>query len=135
MKIVIMGCGRTGAALANLLDKEGHEVTIMDLSAYQFRRLSPDFGGVSFVGNGIDQDALIRAGIEEADGFVAITQGDNRNIMAAQIAKNIFGVQRVLCRLYDPLRAELYSELGLTVFNPTTLGAGILKDALEKVEV
>jgi trk system potassium uptake protein TrkA len=135
MKIVIMGCGRTGAALANLLDKEGHGVTIMDLSAYQFRRLSPDFRGVSFVGNGIDQDALIRAGIKEADGFVAITQGDNRNIMAAQIAKNIFGVQRVLCRLYDPLRAELYAELGLTVFNPTTLGAGILKDALEKVEV
>ncbi len=135
MKIVIMGCGRTGAALATLLDKDSHEVTIIDLSAYSFRRLPSNFRGVTFVGNGIDQDVLIRAGIEEADGFVAITQGDNRNIMAAQIAKNIFGVQRVVCRLYDPLRAELYTELGLTIFNPTTLGAGILKDALEKVEV
>lgn len=135
MKVIIMGCGRTGAELAGLLDTEGHDVTILDLSAYAFRRLPNDFRGKTLAGNGIDQDTLIRAGIQSADGFVAVTQGDNRNVMAAQIAKHIFNVPRVVCRLYDPRRAEMYSELGLTIFNPTVLGAGILKDALDKVEV
>lgn len=132
MKVIIMGCGRTGAELAALLDREGHEVTILDVDDYSFRRLYSDFGGTKLVGNGIDQEVLRRAGIEAADAFVATTQGDNRNIMAAQIARHIFGVPRVVCRIYDPLRAELYTELGLSIFNPTRVGARLLKEALEK---
>ena len=118
MKVVIMGCGRVGAWLARSLDADGHQVTVLDTDTYSFRRLSvprllPDFKGTALVGNGIDEEALKKAGIEEADAFFALTQGDNRNIMAAQIAKHIFNVPRVLCRIYDPLRQELYSTLGL----------------------
>lgn len=135
MKVVIMGCGRTGAELAALLGREGHQVTILDLDAYAFRRLPSDFNGAKLVGNGIDQETLRRAGIEGADAFVAVTQGDNRNVMASQIAKHIFGVPRVVCRIYDPLRADLYEELGLAVFKATRIGARLLKEAVEKVEV
>ena len=136
MKVVIMGCGRVGAWLARLLDADGHSVTVLDIDPYSFRRLSfprllPDFNGTALVGNGIDEEALKRAGIEEADVFVALTQGDNRNIMAAQIAKHIFNVPRVLCRIYDPLRQELYSTLGLEAISPTTVFAEILKEKLE----
>jgi len=131
MKVVIMGCGRVGARLAGLLDADGHSVTVLDTISYSFRRLPPDFNGVALVGNGIDQEALKRAGIEEADAFVAVTQGDNRNVMAAQIAKHIFNVPRVLCRIYDPLRQELYNTLGVEAISPTTIFAGVLKKHLE----
>jgi len=130
MKVVIMGCGRVGAQLAVLLDKEGHKVTILDRDADSFRRLPPEFDGTALLGNGIDQEVLKRAGIEEADIFVALTQGDNRNVMAAQIAKHIFNVPRVVCRIYDPLRQELYSTLGLEAFSPTTIFAQMLKEKL-----
>ncbi|HEY93147.1 MAG TPA: TrkA family potassium uptake protein [Dehalococcoidia bacterium] len=130
MKVVIMGCGRVGAQLAALLDAEGHLVTTLDTDAYSFRRLPPDFNGTALLGNGIDEEALIRAGIEEADAFVAVTQGDNRNVMAAQIAKHVFNVPRVICRIYDPLRQELYSTLGLEAFSPTTIFAQLLKEKL-----
>jgi len=131
MKVVIMGSGRVGAQLAGLLDAEGHQVTILDTDAYSFRRLPPDFGGTALVGNGLDQEALKRAGIEEADAFVVVTQGDNRNVMAAQIAKHIFNVPRVICRIYDPLRQELYQTLGLEAISPTTVFAQLLKEKLE----
>jgi len=131
MKIVIMGCGRVGAQLAGLLDADGHSVTILDTDAYSFRRLPPKFGGTALIGNGINEEALKRAGIEEADAFVAVTQGDNRNVMATQIAKHIFNVPKVICRIYDPLRQELYSTLGLETFSPTTIFAQILKEKLE----
>jgi len=131
MKVVIMGCGRVGGRLAGLLDAEGHTVTVLDTDAYSFRRLPPDFGGTALVGNGLDQEALKRAGIEEADAFVVVTQGDNRNVMAAQIAKHIFNVPRVICRIYDPLRQELYQTLGLETISPTTVFAKILKEKLE----
>ena len=131
MKVVIMGCGRVGAQLAVLLDSEGHDVTVLDIDAYSFRRLPPDFNGTALLGNGIDQEALKKAGIEEADAFVVVTQGDNRNIMAAQIAKHIFNVPKVICRIYDPLRQELYSALGLEAISPTTIFAQILKERLE----
>ncbi len=108
-----MGCGRTGAQLATMLDAEGHQVTIMDINDYSFRRLPPDFSGTALVGDGTNEETLKKAGIEEADAFVAVTQGDNRNIMAAQIAKHIFKVPKVLLRIYDPLRRELYNDLGL----------------------
>lgn len=130
MNVVIMGCGRVGAQLAALLDAEGHLVTTLDTDVYSFRRLPPDFNGTALLGNGIDEEALKRAGIEEADAFVAVTQGDNRNVMAAQIAKHIFNVPRVICRIYDPLRQELYSSLGLEAFSPTTIFAQLLKEKL-----
>jgi len=134
MKVVIMGCGRVGSRLAGLLDIEGHDVTILDTDAYSFRRLPPDFGGTALVGNGTDEESLKKAGIEEADAFVALTQGDNRNVMASQIAKHIFNVSKVLCRTYDPLRRELYNTLGIETFSPTTIFAQMLKEKLEAEE-
>lgn len=131
MKIIIMGCGRVGARLAGLLAAEGHKVTILDINAYSFRRLPADFGGTALLGNGVDEDALKKAGIQEANAFIAVTQGDNRNIMAAQIAKHIFNVPRVLCRIYDPLRQELYETLGLETISPTKIFAQLLKEKLE----
>ena len=132
MKVVIMGCGRVGAQLATLLEADGHTVTVLDKNASSFHRLPSNFSGTALLGNGVDEEALRRAGIEEADAFVAVTQGDNRNVMAAQIAKHIFNVPRVLCRIYDPLRRELYETLGLEAISPTTIFAQILKDELYK---
>ena len=132
MKVIIMGCGRAGAQLASLLDADGHQVTVLDKDAYSFRRLPPTFNGTALVGNGIDQEVLKKAGIEEADAFFALTEGDNRNVMAAQIAKHIFNVPRVICRIYDPLRQELYQTLGLETISPTTIFAQLLKEKLEK---
>ena len=131
MKVLIMGCGRVGAQLAVLLDAEGHAVTVLDNRDQSFRRLPPDFGGTALLGNGLDQGVLKRAGIEEADAFIVVTQGDNRNVMAAQIAKHIFNVPRVICRIYDPLRQELYQTLGLEAISPTTVFARLLKEKLE----
>ena len=131
MKVIIMGCGRVGAQLAGLLDADGHEVTLLDTDAYSFRRLAPTFGGTALIGNGIDEEAQKRAGIEEADVFVALTQGDNRNVMATQIAKHIFNVPRVICRIYDPLRQELYNTLGIETFSPTTIFAQLVKEKIE----
>jgi len=131
MKVVIMGCGRTGAQLAGLLDADHHQVTILDTDTYSFRRLPPDFGGTALLGNGIDEESLKKAGIEEADAFVAVTQGDNRNVMAAQIAKHIFNVPKVICRIYDPIRRELYNNLGIEAFSPTTIFSQMLKERLE----
>ncbi|MFC2068123.1 potassium channel family protein [Chloroflexota bacterium] len=134
MKIVIMGCGRVGAQLAVSLDTDGHNVTVLDTALESFHRLPPDFGGTALAGNGIDESVLRRAGIEEADAFIALTQGDNRNIMAAQIAKHIFLVPKVLCRIYDPLRRDLYDSLGLDAISPTTIFAQILKEKLDSKE-
>lgn len=131
MKIVIMGCGRVGARLADLLSSDGHSVTILDTDANAFRRLSPEFSGSALLGNGLDQEILTKAGMDEADAFVAVTQGDNRNIMAAQIAKQIFHVPRALCRIYDPLRQELFNNLGLETISPTTIFAQMLREKLE----
>ena len=131
MKVVIMGCGRVGARLAGLLDIEGHSVTIVDTDAYSFRRLPAEFGGTALVGDGMDEGSLRKAGIEKADAFFSLTQGDNRNVMAAQIARNIFKVPKVLCRVYDPLRRELFNSLGIEAFSPTTIFAQMLKEKLE----
>ena len=131
MKIIIMGCGRVGSRLAGLMDADGHTVTILDTNAYSFRRFLPDFNGTALVGDGMDEESLKKAGIEEADAFVALTGGDNRNIMVAQIAKHIFNVPRVICRIKDPLRQELYSTLWLETFTTTTVFAKMLKEKLE----
>ena len=130
MKIIIMGCGRVGAQLASLLDADGHDITVIDVDAHSFRRLPPSFGGTALVGDGTDEDMLKRAGVAGADAFVAVTQGDNRNVMAAQIAKNIFNVPRVICRIYDPLRKDVYEALGLEAISPTTVFAQLLRDKL-----
>jgi trk system potassium uptake protein TrkA len=128
MKILIMGCGRVGARLASMLDKEGHEIIIMDIDTYSFRRLPPSFSGTALFGNGTDQEALKKAGIEGVDIFIALTQGDNRNVMACQLAKHVFNVPRVLCRIYDPLREEMYAALGLETISPTKVFAELLKE-------
>jgi trk system potassium uptake protein len=132
MKIVIMGCGRTGSKLAVMLDAEGHQITILDINDYSFRRLPVDFKGTALVGDGTNEETLKKAGIEDADAFVAVTQGDNRNILSAQIARHIFNVPKVLLRIYDPLRRELYTSLGLEAFSPTIIFAQLLKDNLIK---
>ena len=128
---MIMGCGRVGARLAAVMDEEGHEVTVLDNDTYSFRRLPSSFGGTALYGNGIDEEALKKAGIEEADVFVALTQGDNRNVMSCQMAKHIFNVPRVMCRIYDPLREEMYGALGLETISPTKVFVQLLKDKLE----
>lgn len=132
MKIVIMGCGRVGSALAGRLASEGHEVTVLDVSADAFRRLPADFKGKKHIGNGIDQDVLGRVGVADADVFVAATQGDNRNVLATQVAKHIFGVPRALCRIYDPIREQMYRELGLETISPTMMGAEAFYNLLNK---
>ena len=131
MNVVIMGCGRVGARLAGLLDADGHKVTILDTNSYSLRRLPAGYRGTALLGNGLDGEALKRAGIEETDVFVALTQGDNRNVMACQIAKHIFNVPRVICRIYDPLRQELYNTLGMETFSPTIILADLLKEKLK----
>ena len=134
MNIIIMGCGRVGARLASLLDEDGHKVTILDNDTYSFRRLPASFGGTALYGNGTDEESLKKAGIEEADVFVAVTQGDNRNVMSCQIAKHVYKVPRVVCRIYDPLREEMYSALGLETISPTKIIAQLLKEKIEGQE-
>jgi len=134
MNIIIMGCGRVGARLATLLDEDGHKVTIMDNDTYSFRRLPASFSGTALFGNGTDEESLKKAGVEGADVFVAVTQGDNRNVMACQIAKHIFKVPRVVCRIYDPLREEMYSALGLETLSPTKIFAQLLREKIEGQE-
>ena len=130
MKIVILGCGRVGATLATMLDRAGHHVSIIDYSNEAFRRLDPKFGGETLIGNGVDEEILVRAGIKDADAFAAVTNGDNRNIMASQIAKEIFNVKKVVCRIYDPIRQSTYNELGLDTISPTIVGAQMMFETL-----
>ncbi len=130
MKIVILGCGRVGATLANIMDQAGHKVSVIDYSSDAFQRLHSDFSGETIVGNGVDEDILIRAGIQNADAFAAVTNGDNRNIMASQIAKDIFHVKKVVCRIYDPIRESTYRDLGLETICPTVIGAEMISRAL-----
>ena len=123
MFVIIMGCGRVGARLATMLSSVGHEVTILDIKSSAFSRLGTEFTGTTMLGNGIDQDVLIQAGIERADVFVAATQGDNRNIMASQIAQQVYNVKQVVTRIYDPIRSDTFTALGLSTVSPTVIGA------------
>jgi len=130
VKIVIMGCGRVGGRLAGLLEEAGHDVAVLDMDSYSFRWLPANFRGKALVGDGTNEEVLRKAGIEEADAFVSVTQGDNRNVMAAQMAKNIFNVSKVVSRIYDPLREEMYHELGLETISPTKVSAQMLLDVI-----
>jgi trk system potassium uptake protein TrkA len=125
-----MGCSRVGAQLAAMMDAEGHKVTVMDVDPFSFKRLPPTFNGTALVGNGLDEDSLKKAEIEQADVFVAVTQGDNRNVMACQIAKHIYKVPKVVCRIYDPIREEMYRDLGLHTVSPTKLVAKLLREQI-----
>jgi trk system potassium uptake protein TrkA len=130
MRYLIVGCGRVGSALAKLLDADGHEVIVVDENAAAFKRLAQSFKGHFVVGTGIDYDVLKRAGAATADGFIAVTNGDNRNIMAALIAQRMFKIKRIVARIYDPQRGQMYRELGVQTVCPTTIGAKIIRDTL-----
>jgi len=121
MNWVILGCGRVGSRLAAMLDSMGHHVAVIDKSPDAFKRLPSTYKGEEIVGIGFDEDVLKKAGIEKADVFAAVTNGDNTNIMASQVAKEIFQVPRVIARIYDPIRENTYHMLGLETICPTTL--------------
>lgn len=126
MNVVILGCGRVGARIAAALDG-GHAVTVVDRLQDSFSRLPDDFGGETVLGNGIDADTLREAGVEHADIFLALTDGDNRNLMAAQIAKQL-GAGQCVARVYDAERSEIFSGDGVITFSPTIEGARRLFD-------
>ena len=113
MHIVIMGCGRVGSTLAHILEDRGNTVSVVDRDPEAFRRLRPAFKGERVTGIGFDREVLSRAGIERADGFAAVSSGDNSNIIAARVARETFGVRQVAARIYDPRRAEVYERLGI----------------------
>nr|WP_261558516.1 TrkA family potassium uptake protein [Frankia tisae] len=113
MHVVILGCGRVGSALARGVERLGHSVTIIDQNAAAFGRLDANFAGQRVTGMGFDRDTLIEAGIERAAAFAAVSSGDNSNIIAARVAREMFGVERVVARIYDPRRAEVYERLGI----------------------
>jgi trk system potassium uptake protein TrkA len=121
MRVVILGCGRVGSRLAALMEEDGNQVSIIDSDPDAFSRLPETFQGRTILGTGIDVDVLKSAGIEQADAFAAVTNFDNTNIMACEVAKEIFGVDQVLARIYDPGRESFYHELGLETVCPTTL--------------
>jgi trk system potassium uptake protein TrkA len=123
MRTLIVGCGRVGASLARWLSAEGDDVTVVDSSERSFNRLGEEFTGEMVLGSAVDEDVLRRAGVERAEAFVAVTDSDTTNIMAAQLAKHLFGVKRAICRIYDPERQGVYADLGLETICPTTLGA------------
>lgn len=130
MNVVVVGCGRVGARLANTLDQSGHSVSIVDLQPSAFRRLSQDFSGQTVIGTGIDEDVLKAAGIEDADAFIAVTNGDNTNIMAAQIAQVVFNVPHVTARIYDPVREDTYRRMGINTICPTTTIASLIMSTI-----
>ncbi len=135
MKIIIMGYGRIGSQVGKLLTEQQHDVTIIDHDADADGRLGPNFKGRIIRGLGFDRKVLVQAGIEEAEAFVASSHSDNANIVAARIARNIFHVPRVVARLYDPIRAEIYQRLGLTTISPNNWGAERILQVLTHAEL
>ncbi len=132
MNVIVMGCGRLGSRIATVLDQEGHHVTVLDNNEGAFKRLPSGFRGDRVVGNAMDASTLERGGVAEADAFFAVTQGDNRNYFASQMAREVYHVKRVLCRVYDPVREEIFRDLGLETFSPTSFGAQIMVEMLHK---
>jgi trk system potassium uptake protein TrkA len=121
VKTVIVGCGRVGAVLADAFDQAGHEVVVIDPSTRAFDRLPSHFRGSAVRGDGTDEDTLRRAGAENADIFIAMTEGDNRNVMATQLAHEALGAKRVIAKINDPVRADAYADLGIATLCRTNL--------------
>lgn len=130
MYVIIAGCGRVGSELAKLLSSEGHNVVIIDRNQASFDRLGGTFNGLTMTGNGFDLKLLKQVGIEKADAFCAVTNGDNTNLISAQVAKKIFNVPKVIARVYDPQRAHIYTALGLDIISGTMLFAAMLRDKI-----
>ena len=130
MYVIIIGCGRVGSELAKLLSNEGHDVVVIDRSQASLDRLGNSFNGVSLVGNGFDINLLKQADIEKADAFCVVTNGDNTNLICAQVAKKIFKVPKVIARVYDPQRAHIYRALGLDILSGTILFASMIRDKI-----
>jgi trk system potassium uptake protein TrkA len=126
VNVIIVGCGRVGASLAEAFDRAGNQVVIMDVSTRAFDRLPSTFSGEAIRGDGTDEDTLRRAGAEDADLFIALTEGDNRNIMAAQLAEEALSARRVIAKINDPVRATAYAELGIA----TICRTGLMMDAI-----
>lgn len=130
MYIIIVGCGRVGAQLACILAQDGHNVVVIDKNPDSFSRLGAGFNGVTIVGSGFDKNILLEAGIEKADAFAAVTNRDNTNIMAAQVAKGIFKITKIVARIYDPGKEKTYFKLGLDVVGGTTLIAKLMRNKI-----
>ena len=130
MYVIIVGCGRVGSELAKLLSTEEHNVVIIDKNQAAFDRLGGTFNGLTLVGSGFDLGLLKQAGIEKADAFCAVTDGDNTNLVSAQVAKKIFKIPKVIARVYDPQRAHIYTALGLDIISGTILFAAMIRDKI-----
>ncbi len=135
MRVIIMGCGRVGSQLARLMSDEGHDVAVIDYDAAALDQLGPQFKGRRIRGVGFDRAVLLGAGIEAADGFAATSSSDNANAVAARIARTIFHVPRVVARLFDPERAEVYQRLGLVTISSTQWGAERIRELLTHAQL
>jgi trk system potassium uptake protein TrkA len=130
MNIIIIGCGKVGARFAQVLSQEGHDVVIVDSDRNSFKMLKPNFSGITVTGVPIDQDVLKQAGIETADALAAVTPDDNVNIMACQVAKEIFRVPRVIARIYNPEREHVFHQFGLDTICPTNLTVDVIRSKI-----
>ncbi|HEX2987997.1 MAG TPA: TrkA family potassium uptake protein [Chloroflexota bacterium] len=130
MRIVIVGCGRVGAELSTDLSIHGHEVAVIDREPAAFSRLGRAFKGKTVTGIGFDRDVLLESGVDRADAFASVTSGDNTNIVSAMIARNVFRVPKIVARIADPQRAEIYRRLGIPTISPTIWGANEIRELL-----
>lgn len=135
MKVIVIGAGRVGSQVATALDLEGHDIVVVDRDPTVFRRLGKGFKGRTITGHGYDRDVLIDAGIERADALVAVTSGDNHNIVAALMAKNVFRVPKVVARIYDPERARIYAHLGIPTIASTAWSAQRVRDMIAHTQL
>lgn len=135
MRAIIVGCGRVGSLLAQLLEQDGQQVVVVDKNPAAFRRLHHDFRGSTVAGIGFDRDTLRAAGIERADAFAAVTSGDNSNFVAATVARDTFRVPLVVARIYDPQREQIYRRLGIRTISSTSWGAHTIRRLLTHADL
>ena len=135
MKIIVIGCGRMGSGLARTMSLRGHAVTVVDRDPVAFERLGPAFKGQTVVGIGFDREVLLKAGIDRADGLAALTESDEANVVAARLASQVFHIPRVVARLYDPRKADIYKRLGLRTIAPVAWGITRAADLLSRSQL